>query len=138
MGSRGPIPKRDAERRRRNKPERATDTVTATGPVPIPPCPSGLHPEARRWYRSLRTSAQTCFFEPSDWAQARVLAVVLSQLLSGRRLSAQLFAAWCSAAAELGVTEGARRRLRIEVERSHNGEMAEVTDIDAYRLAHGG
>ena len=53
MGSHGPIPKRDAERRRQNKPATPTDSVHVVGEVKQPPCPKGLHRLARAWYLSL-------------------------------------------------------------------------------------
>ena len=138
MGARGPIPKRDAERRRRNK-ENPVETVPATGNVKPTTCPAGLHAEARGWYQSLADSGQSKFYEPSDWRQARVLAIILDNMLEAPRVSAQLFAAWCSAASELGTTEGARRRVHIEIKRQPLKPAPDnVTMMDEYRDALGG
>ena len=137
MGSRGPIPKRAEERRRRNK-ESAVETVTAAGNVKPTTCPSGLHAEAKGWFQSLSDSGQSKFYEPSDWRQARVLAIILDGMLEAPRVSAQMFAAWCSAASELGTTEGARRRVHIEIDRKPNKpKLAQVTAIDEYRDLRG-
>lgn len=139
MASHGPIPKRSSERRRQNKDTGPIDTVLTDVDVEIPPCPAHLHSQARRWYRSLCKSAQTRFFQPSDWEQARILAIVLSQMLENDRgVGAEKFAAWCSATAELGCTEGARRRLRIEIERRPSVQSADVTEMDEYRRARQG
>jgi hypothetical protein len=65
-----------------------------------------------------RRSGQAQFFEPSDWAQAKVWAHLLSVELFKDKPSAMMIAAWASGAAELLTTEGARRRMRIELERA--------------------
>ena len=59
----GPPAKRNAERRRRNK-ESQNEVVKTTGRVPVPVLPKTAHAIARRWYLSLKTSAQSQFFEP--------------------------------------------------------------------------
>jgi len=138
MGSPGPIPKRSEERRRRNK-ENPVETVPATGNVKPARCPAGLHAEARGWYLAHADSGQAQFFERTDWRQLRVLAIILDDMLQAPRVSAQLFAAWNSAASELGTTEGARRRLHIEIDRKpQKPALAAVTVMDEYRDALGG
>lgn len=187
MGSRGPVPKRSDQRRRRNT-TAATDKVPARRPAgrdtnsPPPrggpgssteawrdwamsagyePAPDatradimalvdagapqravedGWHPIAADWYRSLSDSGQAVYFQPSDWAAARYVAEVMSRNLNAGRFSAQLFAACWSAMGELLTTEGARRRVRIEVE-AETGEPeqdASVTAIEDYRRALAG
>lgn len=120
-GSGGPVPKRSSQRRRANKPE-----------VPIIHAPSGSgsaatvapsasedwHPLACEWFIALSRSGQSQFFEASDWAQAKVWAHLLSVELMKDKPSAMMIAAWSSGAAELLTTEGARRRVRIELERA--------------------
>lgn len=76
------------------------------------------------------------FFEPSDWAEAQVWAEVLSQQLCSDKLSAMMLAAWSAASSRLLVTEGDRRRMRIELEREHQedpDEVAAVASMAAYR-----
>jgi hypothetical protein len=137
MGSGGgPIPKRDAERRRKNKPDRPTDTVPMLGKVKVPVCPEDLHPLAQDWYNSLADSGQSKFYEPSDWQEARVLAAVLSKALNAGRPSAQLIGLWLQGATQLLTTEGARRRMRLEIERGKT--EAPVSDMEAYRRAKSG
>jgi cytochrome oxidase assembly protein ShyY1 len=139
MGSRGPIPKRDAERRRQNKPDVPTETVKVTGAVRVPAAESGWHPIAKRWYRSLKTSGQAKFYEPSDWMTAKYTAELMSRLLNqGERPSAQMVASLNSLMASLLVTEGDRRRARMEVERLGGRPLASVTTMDAYRRARSG
>ena len=50
-------------------------------PLKIPSLPRGTHPEARAWYRSLAESGQARFYEPSDWARNRIVALMLSDAL---------------------------------------------------------
>lgn len=137
-GTRGPVPKRSTQRRRRNKPDgeavsRARSDGTVRGPaLGI----EDVHPLAAEWYESLRVSGQSVFFEPSDWAQAKVWTATLSSALSGGRVTATLIEAWSSGASELLTTEGARRRMRVELSRADDGtdadEDAAVVALDEY------
>ncbi|MBW3663562.1 MAG: hypothetical protein KY469_10720 [Actinobacteria bacterium] len=98
------------------------------------------HPLARDWYRSLAESAQSQFYEPSDWETARVLTELLSRALRAGKVTAALIERWQSGATELLTTEGARRRARIELDRSVGGdeeEAADVSELDEYRRRRG-
>ncbi|WP_456114857.1 phage terminase small subunit [Streptomyces katsurahamanus] len=126
MGTRGPVPKREDQRRRRNSPEVETATAPSANPdgATAPPAEADWHPIARRWYDSLVHSGQAFFFEPSDWAQAAYVAEAMSRNLNqGQRLSGQLFASVISAASDLLTTEGSRRRLRIELSKAEASEV---------------
>lgn len=136
MGSRGPVPKRDVERRRHEKPKVSRDTILISGSIKPPVCPEDLHPLAQDWYNSLADSGQSKFYEPSDWQEARVLAAVLSKALNAGRPSAQLIGLWLQGATQLLTTEGARRRMRLEIERGKT--EAPVSDMEAYRRAKSG
>ena len=133
----GPIPERSDRRRRVNKPDIEVDTAPATEVVVAPVAESHWHPLAKRWYLSLAESGQSRFYEPSDWMQAVVWAEVLSRTLNqGQRMSSQLIMAWSAGATELLVTEGARRRMRIELAKGgqvDDDAEAAVTAMDAYR-----
>jgi hypothetical protein len=143
-GTRGPVPKRSTERRRRNKSSQVeTVTLTGLGPVAVPPPDDAWHPIALDWYRSLAESGQSQFYEPSDWQAARVVAEVLSRnLKQGKKFSSALFASVWAAMGDLLTTEADRRRVRMEIERGGDGEKqpAGVTAIADYRdrLASGG
>lgn len=117
MGTRGPVPKRSSERRRRNKDSQA-ERLTVAGAVEIPPCPQGAHALAREWYASLPASAQSQYFEPSDWRAALLVVEQLTRLLKDERaVSGPAFAGIWQAMGDLFTTEAARRRARVEVER---------------------
>jgi hypothetical protein len=144
MGARGPVPKRSDQRRRQNKPE----TPITIGPGPaapfLPPAADpGWHDLAQEWYQSLARSGQAVYYQPSDWATARYVAEAMSRNLGNSRFSAQLFAAVMGAMTELLTTEGARRRVRIELERAaHNAdpdeEAADATVVDLQARLSGG
>lgn len=121
----GPVPKRENERRRREPTYRRPQTVEVVGSVEIPAKDELWHPLAAAWFESLAESAQSRFYEPSDWAYARVWADVLSRQLECRP-SARMLAAWQTAANDLLTTEAARRRVRMEVERR---SLASVPDV---------
>lgn len=135
--TRGPVPKRSDERRRRNQDDGPVTKAAGAVVVRQPAADRGWHPIAKRWFESLGRSGQVVFFEPSDWAQAVFVAESMSRLLSANRFSAQLFAAVESATARLMTTEADRRRLRIELEREAKGadpdEVAGVTSIAAWQ-----
>ena len=140
--STGPVPKRSAERRRRNKPEgvEITSVAAPAGVVECPPADEAWHPIAKDWYESLAVSGQAVFYEPSDWATARYVAEAMSRGLESSRFSAQLFAAVSAAMTELLTTEGARRRARMEILRGgqETDRPADVTALDDYRALLGG
>ncbi|MGW0984291.1 phage terminase small subunit [Streptomyces xiamenensis] len=145
MGTRGPVPKRSEERRRRNKGEGPEPVAAPSGPPPdapvLPEPDNDWHPVASDWYLSLRESGQAAFYQPSDWAVARYVAELMSRALSAERPNGQLIAAINSTMSSLLTTEGDRRRARIELERQRpvaEQQPAGVTAIADYRAALGG
>lgn len=131
----GPVPKRSSERRRRNKDSKPqTVELKGIGPVPVPPSDPNWHELAREWYEALASSGQSKFYEPSDWAAARLLAAVMSKNLKQTKFSSVLFATVWAGMGDLLTTEGERRRVRMEIEREQsNDEPASVTAIADYR-----
>jgi hypothetical protein len=139
MGARGPVPKRSSERRRRNVDNQA-EKVEAAGEVRIPTLPKGTHKIARAWFRSLQASGQAAYYEPSDWAAAVVVCEQLTRLLAGgKAISGPAFAAVWGAMADLLSTEGSRRRVRMEIERSGAEEETPpgVTAMEDFRRRMG-
>jgi hypothetical protein len=165
MGARGPVGKRDDERRRRNKPETPTTTVDLSAqllePVEIPAAGEigadedrEWHPIARLWYESLAKSGQAVFYEPSDWAAAYVLAETLSRELhphfvsyidveTGERMGSWVtepikgasLTAILKGMTALMVTEGDRRRLSIELERKRDLDEASAVAAGASSIS---
>lgn len=135
MGERGPLPKRSSQRRRQNKESKPEKATAPAAPVKQPRVNGKWHPVAKDWYRSLAESGQAQFFEPSDWQAARIVAGELSYYLRSKKRAAMMFSHLWSAMNELLTTEGARRRLKLEIERGtpevDHGDG--VSDLDEYR-----
>lgn len=132
MGITGPVPKRSDERVRRNAEVIPIEKLVAAGLVIAPALAlDDPHPMVVNFYDSLKESAQAKYYEPSDWEYARYVMYFINKLMrQGEKPSAVMFAAINTALSNLLVTEGDRRRVRIEVER--DGQEAEITDIAAY------
>lgn len=160
MSTRGPIPNRDADLARpRNR--KGTDTQAATPgtlrPVIVPEPNLEWHPVARMAWDSLETSGMADFYQNSDWAMAYVILEELHAYLTPgidiratreatkeagepvtvrypeRKLSGMTFTALMSALQALGMTEGDRRRMRIELHREEEKPDAQLIAIDGYR-----
>lgn len=127
----GPPPKRSEERIRRNEPDVPIEIVPASGTVEIPklqiPYP---HPLVQSMWDSLAESAQARFYEPSDWAYAKLALYFANELLHQQKPSAQLLMTVNSMLSDLLVSEGQRRRVRMEIERNPSG-AGEVFDAAA-------
>jgi hypothetical protein len=128
MGQRGPVPKREAERAGHRAKADKPDTVKTQGKVDAPPVDPSWHPRAAEMYLAVAESGQSKFFEPSDWALARVLCDQLTWYYESSRPSAELLKHVLHGFAQLGVTESDRRRQRIEVERGGNDESTAAAD----------
>lgn len=133
MGTRGPVPKRSDQRVRRNKDGVDIDTVAMIGNVAVPPL--GLedpHPVVAEMYSSLVTSGQAKFYEPSDWAFAKYTMHFADRLIKANRPSSQMLVAVNSMMTDLLVSEGSRRRVRMEVERQQESQGGAVIDAAHY------
>lgn len=157
-GAGGPPPKRSDQRRRRNKPTSGPQETTKAPagteePPNRPPSDPKWHPLATEWYESLATSGQSRFYEPSDWALARILAESISQELHPRPMvvagvvkrikqppRATALAQWLKGMTALLATEGDRRRAAMELQRPQpEGEGgADVSWLDDARNRLGG
>ncbi|MGW1740020.1 phage terminase small subunit [Nocardia sp. NPDC001965] len=140
MGTRGPVPKRSDERIRRNKDEVPIEKIEAIGPVEVPDLGfKNPHPLVKDLYDSLSQSAQSQFYEPSDWQYARTALFFLDKLLRSARPNGQMLATVNSMFTDLLLSEGARRRVRLEVERNQAaGDVIDVAEMFARRLAQQG
>lgn len=133
----GPIPKRSEQLVRRNIPEVPVTKLPAVGQVQIPELDiTNPHPLVVDMYQSLKDSAQKQFYEPSDWQYARLTLHFVNKLVRSSRPSAQMLASVNTMLTSLLMTEGDRRRVRLEIERNQTGspEGAEVVSIaDMFR-----
>ncbi|QYB08016.1 hypothetical protein I1A62_29990 [Rhodococcus sp. USK10] len=151
MGTRGPVGKRESARTRRNKTDDngvETKKAPAAAKVRVPAEDRAWHSVVKGWWRSLKDSGQSAFFEPSDWQAARMTASFASKVFKKldnadvddlKRLRPSVAQVW-TMMADLGTTEVARRRVRIELIRAGEGDEldAEVVDIADYQTDYGG
>lgn len=139
--TRGPVPDRTEQTVRRNIGE-PVDKVTAIGVVSVPELGDisyrgETHQLVEDLYQSMVDSAQRRYYEPTDWQFARLALYALNEELvfarqNGKPVGAMKLTALNQMLTSLLLTEGDRRRVRIEVERS--GEGGEVLSLeDAFR-----
>jgi hypothetical protein len=116
----GPVPKREEDRARTNAPEIPIETIEVYGEVTPPELnlPFGADQMVIDFYESLKKSAFAKYYEPSDWEYARLACFIMQRIVSTNRPSAEMFKALQTALSNLLVTEGDRRRLRIEIARA--------------------
>ena len=142
----GPMPKRSTERTRRNKPENEGGITLSKGLAQGgEQFPAKRHWEklTKDWYAAVGKSGMAEYYEQSDWAMVLIIAEELDAYYKeaakpGGKRSAMMLATIFSAMESLGVTEGERRRMRIELEKPSEPETpASVVAIDGYRDALG-
>ena len=123
MGTRGPVPKRSESRVRRNKSE--TETITAAGgrKVTIPRMNGQWHPVAKMMWRSAKESGQAQFYESTDWATLYSLCDNMTYALAQKKRPAQLIQTIYSELSNLLFTEGARRRVQVELNRPQQDDQ---------------
>ncbi|QKO02399.1 terminase small subunit [Mycobacterium phage DroogsArmy] len=129
MGEFGPIPKRSDQRVRRNIPETPVTVLpVTTKPVKAPPMGiPDAHPIVSQLWDSLAKSAQAQFYEPSDWAVARLALHFANKEIWSAKPNGQILATVNQMLTSLLMSEGDRRRMNLEIQR--NTTDAVVTDI---------
>jgi hypothetical protein len=82
--------------------------------IPIPEADPAWMPEAQSWFRALKLSGQSEFYEASDWATAVAAARAFD--IAIRTHNASWFTNFTRLSERLGVTVVDRQRARIELE----------------------
>ncbi|MFY1620049.1 hypothetical protein [Micromonospora sp. WMMD736] len=139
MGTRGPVPNRsdDLSRDRdANRGDKAPITKGKSRPARVPEADPDWHPIARLLWDATLESGQADFYESSDYAFLYSICDDVSYYKTMGKRSGQMLASIYSAMENLLVTEGARRRVRVELQ-DEVEEEAEVVDMDARRRALG-
>lgn len=136
------LPKRSEQRRRRNH-YPGLEQAAGAPVVRQPKADPDWHPSARAWFRSLAKSGQSRYYEPSDWAQAVLLAAMMSRLLYADEPNAALLRTVIEGSRDLMTTEGARRRMQLELLRvdphANDADAASDAEVgDIVRLAVAG
>lgn len=151
----GPVPKKDKERRRRNKTPENEGSLSAipaevvnvdallVGEVEVPVPDENWHPIATMMYESVLRSGQVIWMEPSDWSALYLMCESISRDLNPQvvgitedgevvkdviPLKGASLSSYLKAMASLMMLEGDRRRLRIELERQRRIDAAAEGD----------
>lgn len=128
----GQVPKRSEDRIRHDN--KVIDKVHAFGVVKKPDLGLGddVHPIITDFWNSVGESAQSRYYEASDWQYFRMSLHFLNKLLWTNKPSAQMLTVVNQMLTDLLVTEGSRRRVRMEIERNVTNQDAEVKNIADY------
>lgn len=128
--SSGPVPKRSSDRGRQPY-DNVIEKVQAFGVVSKPKLGLGndVHPIITDFWDSIGESAQSRYYEPSDWQYLRVSLHFLNKLLNTGKPSAQMLTVVNQMLTDLLVSEGSRRRVRLEIEREQtNDNVVNISD----------
>lgn len=147
----GPVPKKDKERRRRNKGPEDSGSLSSipaevvnvddllVGEVEIPEPDADWHPIARQVYEAQKKSGQVIWMEPSDWSMLYLICESISRDLNPQvvgiteegdvvkdyiPLKGASLSSYLKSFEALLMAEGGRRRLRIELERQKRIDAA--------------
>ncbi|AEK32597.1 terminase small subunit [Mycobacterium phage George] len=122
--TRGPVPERTDQTVRHSEP---VDKIEVFGEVRVPDLGDvsfrgETHPIIKDLYQAMQESGQSRFYEPSDWQVARLALLALNEELVAARhgdkpIGAMKLTALNQMLTTLMLTEGDRRRVRIELER---------------------
>jgi hypothetical protein len=131
--SNGPVPKRSSDRGKQPY-DNVIERVQAFGVVKKPDLGlgEGTHPIIIDFWNSIGESAQARYYEPSDWQYLRVSLHFLNKLLNSGKPSAQMLTVVNQMLTDLLVSEGSRRRVRMEIEREQTKDNV-VNIADYFR-----
>lgn len=127
----------------RKRKSRGTDQITKGELLPVTRIPEAdptWHQIAIDFYESLETSGQSAWYQDSDWMYAYSLCDDLSyyKKAPGGSRSSMMLTAIMSAMSNLLVTEGDRRRVRIELTAPEpEGDNAAVLTLASYKESLG-
>jgi hypothetical protein len=115
MAGRGPAPKVEGERRRRNVKPAAGTVVVDDGEVRGPDLPAGYDWPAptREWWATWRSSPQASAFTDTDWGFLVDTALLHAELWAGNAACASELRL---RVAKFGATPEDRARLRMSIE----------------------
>ena len=135
------VRKRESElaRPRSRKGVEAASAPTITGerrPVTVPREKTDWVPDAKRWFKSLKTSGQADFFQDSDWALAVFLCDEITYYRGNARRSPEMLKTILSGMEKLLTSEADRLKARVELSAPAAPTLsAAVVAIDSYRTA---
>lgn len=129
MGTRGPIPKRTELRMGHPREAQSPSDVARVeihGSVQVPEL--GFEPShdivAEIW-EAVKVSGQSIFYEPSDWAMLKFWLMELNDYMDMVKKSPSRLDVIASNLSGFLLTEGDRRRMKMEIDRSGSAEEEE-------------
>lgn len=136
MGLRGPMPKRSDERTRRNA--TGEDGVALKKGVALSftwrPANTEWDEAVINLYESLSQSGMAAYYQQTDADYAWLICDEFSEYRKSPRKSAVMFSGLIASLAGLGITEGERRRIHIELDAPQaEVKSAGVVAIEDYR-----
>lgn len=137
----GPVPKRDGQRRRRNKPESQKHGFDQ--PVGASAAPKTLgfkaHTLVNSLWRELRTSVEGNYYSPADWQRVRLELFYINSQLNAEKIGAQAWTAIQAGMNDMLVSPAEKRRVGIELQgvKVDVDEDAAVAQMDDYRARLG-
>ncbi|MEV0437772.1 hypothetical protein AB0I84_00850 [Streptomyces spectabilis] len=133
----GPVPARESDLARPRERKGGDVQAVTRGIARATKVPNGdrsWHPIAKRLWDSLKESGQADYYQASDWAMAFSLCEDLSHYKQAGKRSGQMLQTIYSTFERLLVTEGDRRRVRIELHEPEPEEQsAAVLAIADYK-----
>lgn len=135
MGTRGPVPKRSDQRRRRNIPTGPPVEQVGGAAIEVPPLGIPVSDVVAEWYAALADGPEARYYTPAMWQRARIVAQMLDGVLTSSRPSAQMYTALQQDMKALLVDAGELRRLGIEVqadEAAGDVDTSNVVDWSKY------
>ena len=137
MGARGPMPKRSEARTRRNK--AGEDGVALKKGVALEYEAKPADPEwddaVADLYNGLFRSGMAAYYQQSDADYAWLICSEFDEYRKSPRKSAVMFSGLIGSLAGLGVTEGERRRIHIELDPEKTTDAADpqVVSMNAWK-----
>lgn len=133
----GPIPERE-DNLARPRERKGSDIMSVTKgtlrETKIPRVSDDWHPIAKRVWEGAKTSGQADYYQNSDWAMLYSLCDDLSYYKKSGKRSSQMLASIMAGLTTLMLTEGDRRKARLELEAPDDGSGdAELIAIDGYK-----
>lgn len=139
MGTRGPVPHRSNDLSRERDVNRSGRPDITRGellPTDIPEADPEWHEIAKMLWEGAATSGQRDYYQNSDWALLYSLCDDFSDYKNQGRRSATMAATLYAATSSLLLTEGDRRRARIELSAPvENEDDASITVLAGYKDA---
>ena len=138
----GPVPKREGQRRRRNKPESQKYGLDTPQGASTAPETLGFdaHTLVESLWTELRTSVEGNYYSPADWQRVRLELFYINSTLMSEKIGAQAWTAIQSGMNDMLVSPAEKRRVGIELQgvKVDVDEDAAVAQMDDYRARLGG